>query len=231
MRCAAGHDNASGLKFSGECGQPLSTVERDSSAGNAPIEQKLNSSGPPNTYVPYVGLDLRASTAASDTPQVTQGKHSLDFGPSGEVLAPYQKASPLRVALWLTGIWLVFLVPVTIASPDHFASTAKAVLLTVLPLVVAACLWILYTMFREERSPSVRENRIAARNAQQNAQRSIAARNASRVVQGITCPTCGHQQAERITFRRKAGTGAAFGVLSISYLGKTFKCQHCDYKW
>jgi hypothetical protein len=52
-----------------------------------------------------------------------------------------------------------------------------------------------------------------------------------RRVEGVTCPSCHQQQAERISRSKKAGAGAAFGVLAAGYASKTFKCQNCRYTW
>jgi uncharacterized Zn finger protein (UPF0148 family) len=73
--------------------------------------------------------------------------------------------------------------------------------------------------------------RIRKRKAAANPNPAPVARNASRIVPGIACPTCGQQRVERITAGKKAGAGLMFGVLAAGYASQTFKCQNCGYKW
>ena len=48
---------------------------------------------------------------------------------------------------------------------------------------------------------------------------------------GVRCPSCGKENAYKITVSNKVGSAALFGVFSIGHLSKTFKCDSCGYKW
>lgn len=58
-----------------------------------------------------------------------------------------------------------------------------------------------------------------------------AQKSATKVVRGIKCPTCGAESSQRISVTNKGASAAAFGILAIGHLSKTFKCQNCGYSW
>lgn len=45
------------------------------------------------------------------------------------------------------------------------------------------------------------------------------------------CPTCGSTNIEKISTTNKVGKGFLFGLFSAGSISKTFKCNHCGYKW
>jgi hypothetical protein len=47
----------------------------------------------------------------------------------------------------------------------------------------------------------------------------------------VLCPTCGSGNVEKRSMGKKAGAAATFGLLSLGYLSKTFRCRACGYSW
>lgn len=45
------------------------------------------------------------------------------------------------------------------------------------------------------------------------------------------CPTCGSTDIEKISAANKVGKGLLFGLFSAGSISKTFKYNHCGYKW
>ncbi|MCL2002817.1 MAG: hypothetical protein FWG72_02295 [Oscillospiraceae bacterium] len=45
------------------------------------------------------------------------------------------------------------------------------------------------------------------------------------------CPTCSSTKLKQIGAANKVGAAALFGVLTVSHVGKTFKCGDCGYSW
>lgn len=45
------------------------------------------------------------------------------------------------------------------------------------------------------------------------------------------CPTCNSDKITKISTANKVGSVAFLGVFSLGHISKTFKCDHCGYKW
>lgn len=47
----------------------------------------------------------------------------------------------------------------------------------------------------------------------------------------LKCPTCGSTDVEKISLAKKAGAIAGFGLFSMGYVSKTYKCKGCGVKF
>jgi uncharacterized membrane-anchored protein len=120
-------------------------------------------------------------------------------------------------------VWLASIILAAIFAPDPGAVIGVVV---GYPLFIA--FWVAVLLFAIDPSPEGRARRASRRAARQQA---IASLSEPLIVNGVTCPSCGRRRAERITIAKKVGAAAVFGLLSIGYASKTFKCQNCHYTW
>lgn len=47
----------------------------------------------------------------------------------------------------------------------------------------------------------------------------------------VSCPTCGSNNVRKQSNTKRVGKVAAFGLLSVGSISKTFKCKGCGYTW
>jgi hypothetical protein len=234
MKCSSNHVNAAGQKFCGECGECLpNAVEGPLPVDGTGLGELLassESSAHDPADVAHAAATVAVPTRSYPLDGAT-GDNLTDCTASASWWAQNWKkiAVPWGVIVTITGL-------LSIAAPS--GATRAMFSISVAPFGCALLLglpvllfWNLAHDVRPGGSLTLdaREQRRDVRRA--NYERTVTSRNAARVVAGVTCPSCRHQRAERITIAKKAGAAGAFGVLSAGYASKTFKCQNCGYKW
>lgn len=84
---------------------------------------------------------------------------------------------------------------------------------------------------RKMQSNAVRLDSIRSQVAKLEKQLVTLPKNGNDGIHVPKCPTCGSPDVARIALASKGIAALTFGLFSVGYLGKTYECNNCRYKW